>query len=187
MTLIFEAGLFKHSEELNTAFLQPLGRTPDNDDELKQNFSATEISFQIAPKKRENSSSLESSSPASKKPRSENETKNALLSDTDDDDSTSITLTESPQLDHCENSKTKGWIMSPDVRALLKNIPKTWIPQDRRKGSDPQGTQDQNIPDGPLEFRIVEKPDHYEVQYCGIPEHQNFSDCDNCSERVWCG
>eukprot|EP00917_Polyrhabdina_sp_WS-2016_P027270 GHVP01058251.1.p1 GENE.GHVP01058251.1~~GHVP01058251.1.p1 ORF type:complete len:144 (+),score=22.84 GHVP01058251.1:68-499(+) len=44
--MTFEAALYKLSEDFNTAFIHPYGRTPDNDDELKEKFSA-EISFQM--------------------------------------------------------------------------------------------------------------------------------------------
>eukprot|EP00917_Polyrhabdina_sp_WS-2016_P007638 GHVP01017157.1.p1 GENE.GHVP01017157.1~~GHVP01017157.1.p1 ORF type:complete len:247 (-),score=40.08 GHVP01017157.1:1190-1900(-) len=44
--MTFEAGIFKLSEELNTAAVNPLGLLAD-DEELKKNFSATEISFQM--------------------------------------------------------------------------------------------------------------------------------------------
>eukprot|EP00917_Polyrhabdina_sp_WS-2016_P030346 GHVP01064772.1.p1 GENE.GHVP01064772.1~~GHVP01064772.1.p1 ORF type:complete len:244 (-),score=37.54 GHVP01064772.1:168-899(-) len=45
MTL--EAGLLKLSEDLGDVFVLPSGHTVENNDELKQNFSAAEISFQM--------------------------------------------------------------------------------------------------------------------------------------------
>eukprot|EP00917_Polyrhabdina_sp_WS-2016_P029157 GHVP01062116.1.p1 GENE.GHVP01062116.1~~GHVP01062116.1.p1 ORF type:complete len:229 (+),score=44.19 GHVP01062116.1:38-724(+) len=54
MTL--EAGLFRLSEDLNSVFIQPpLGHTANNDEDLKNNFSAAELSFSML-SRRENSS-----------------------------------------------------------------------------------------------------------------------------------
>eukprot|EP00917_Polyrhabdina_sp_WS-2016_P007631 GHVP01017146.1.p1 GENE.GHVP01017146.1~~GHVP01017146.1.p1 ORF type:complete len:109 (-),score=20.91 GHVP01017146.1:20-316(-) len=44
--MTFEAGIFKLSEELNAVVVNPLGLLAD-DEELKQNFSAAEICFQM--------------------------------------------------------------------------------------------------------------------------------------------
>eukprot|EP00917_Polyrhabdina_sp_WS-2016_P004420 GHVP01010110.1.p1 GENE.GHVP01010110.1~~GHVP01010110.1.p1 ORF type:complete len:176 (+),score=17.37 GHVP01010110.1:57-584(+) len=120
MTLIFEAGLFKHSEELNTAFLQPLGRTPDNDDELKQNFSATEISFQIA---------------STIKILSNNVVKTfkrctESCSESSNEDSMSTSQEELlPKLVPCDRSKRIGekWTTSSEVLQLLKTVPKSCV------------------------------------------------------------
>eukprot|EP00917_Polyrhabdina_sp_WS-2016_P012789 GHVP01027994.1.p1 GENE.GHVP01027994.1~~GHVP01027994.1.p1 ORF type:complete len:318 (-),score=28.17 GHVP01027994.1:247-1200(-) len=48
---MLELGLFKLSEDLNV-FIQHVGRTPDDDDDIKKKISATELSFQMFPAKK---------------------------------------------------------------------------------------------------------------------------------------
>eukprot|EP00917_Polyrhabdina_sp_WS-2016_P004422 GHVP01010112.1.p1 GENE.GHVP01010112.1~~GHVP01010112.1.p1 ORF type:complete len:217 (+),score=7.00 GHVP01010112.1:35-685(+) len=150
--------LFKLSEELNTVFVQPCGRTPGGDDAaLTKNFSATELSFQMH--------------------RSKSETDNT------DSTSTSEVLIRKPKvLPQLVSAREcyKGDLYSlAEMRAA---VPPFFL--DRLDLRIPQGSKyfqivkEKFIKPLPKDTGYAENEYYIDIRYCGNDKHQDFSCCD---------
>eukprot|EP00917_Polyrhabdina_sp_WS-2016_P016128 GHVP01035021.1.p1 GENE.GHVP01035021.1~~GHVP01035021.1.p1 ORF type:complete len:250 (+),score=39.09 GHVP01035021.1:48-752(+) len=174
--MTFDTGIFKLSEELNTVFIKPLGLLADDEEELKQNFSATEISFQTFKR----NYPFKTSSVAVKKPCGQSvdgephpEAKNCDANDASDTE-TDAEVIPPPKI-HYDIKDRPYALMSKKVGDAIRDALKDdWQYRPEGLKSLPDETNKVTY------FHVEKQTGHcncYNVKWCGDLGHKKFMDC----------